>query len=100
MYNCVCVCMFPATVFEIMLVYLEKRDWQEAFFTVLPLRKGAIPLGQEGPATEENVEEEDSDRDSDTAETVIQNTTNTQDQQEGGQDTLQLKEAPKEQTAA
>ncbi|XP_029609598.1 tRNA methyltransferase 10 homolog A [Salmo trutta] len=90
-------------VFEIMLVYLEKRDWQEAFFTVLPLRKGAIPLGQEGTATEENEEEEDSDRDSDTAETVIQNTTNTQDQQEkgqGGQETLQLKEAPKEQTAA
>jgi hypothetical protein len=92
--------MFPATVFEIMLVYLEKRDWQEAFFTVLPLRKGAIPLGQEGTATEEKEEEEDSDRDSDTAETVIQNT---QDQQEGGQgvqDTLQLKDASKEQTAA
>lgn len=82
MYNCVCVCMFPATVFEIMLVYLEKRDWQEAFFTVLPLRKGAIPLGQEGPATEENVEEEDSDRDSDTAETVTPTTMgNKQDQQ-------------------
>ncbi|KAK6292098.1 RNA (guanine-9-)-methyltransferase domain-containing protein 2 [Coregonus clupeaformis] len=91
-------------VFEIMLVYLEKGDWQEAFFTVLPLRKGAIPLGQEGTATEDKEEEEeDSDRDSDTAETVTHNTTNTQDQQEkvqGGQDTLQLKEAPKEQTAA
>ncbi|XP_064787777.1 tRNA methyltransferase 10 homolog A-like isoform X2 [Oncorhynchus masou masou] len=83
-------------VFEIMLVYLEKRDWQEAFFTVLPLRKGAIPLGQEGTATEE----EDFDRDSDTAETVIQNTQDQQEKGQGGQDTLQLKEAPKEQTAA
>ncbi|XP_023830255.1 tRNA methyltransferase 10 homolog A-like [Salvelinus sp. IW2-2015] len=67
-------------VFEIMLVYLEKGNWQEAFFTVLPLRKGAMPLGQEGTATED--EEEESDRDSDTAETVTPNTTgNKQDQQ-------------------
>ena len=71
-----CVCVFPGTVFEIILVYLEKGNWQEAFFTVLPLRKGAIPLGQEGIATED---EEESDRD---AETVTPNTTgNEQDQQ-------------------
>ncbi|KAJ7327106.1 hypothetical protein JRQ81_016865 [Phrynocephalus forsythii] len=31
-------------VFEIILVYLEKRNWKEAFFTVLPQRKGAKPL--------------------------------------------------------
>ncbi|XP_024907572.1 tRNA methyltransferase 10 homolog A isoform X1 [Pteropus alecto] len=30
-------------VFEIILEYLETRDWQEAFFTILPQRKGAIP---------------------------------------------------------
>uniref|UniRef100_A0A674C7Y3 tRNA methyltransferase 10 homolog A n=1 Tax=Salmo trutta TaxID=8032 RepID=A0A674C7Y3_SALTR len=59
-------------VFEIMLVYLEKGNWQEAFVTVLPLRKGAMPLGQEGTATED---EEESDRDSDTAETVTPTTT-------------------------
>lgn len=31
------------TVFEIILEYLESRDWQEAFFTILPQRKGAVP---------------------------------------------------------
>ncbi|XP_015271447.1 PREDICTED: tRNA methyltransferase 10 homolog A, partial [Gekko japonicus] len=31
-------------VFEIILAYLEKRVWEEAFFTVLPPRKGAKPL--------------------------------------------------------
>uniref|UniRef100_A0A2K6P0I5 tRNA methyltransferase 10 homolog A n=1 Tax=Rhinopithecus roxellana TaxID=61622 RepID=A0A2K6P0I5_RHIRO len=30
-------------VFEIILEYLETKDWQEAFFTILPQRKGAVP---------------------------------------------------------
>ncbi|EHA98821.1 RNA (guanine-9-)-methyltransferase domain-containing protein 2 [Heterocephalus glaber] len=30
-------------VFEIILEYLQTRDWQEAFFTILPQRKGAVP---------------------------------------------------------
>ncbi|XP_032367522.1 tRNA methyltransferase 10 homolog A [Etheostoma spectabile] len=46
-------------VFEIILAYLEKGSWQEAFFTVLPQRKGAVAVDQEK-------EEEDSDSDSDT----------------------------------
>ncbi|XP_064199556.1 RNA (guanine-9-)-methyltransferase domain-containing protein 2 [Anguilla rostrata] len=57
-------------VFEIILAYLEKRDWQEAFFTVLPQRKGAIPVGQEGSATKDEAEEQDSDSDSDSAEPI------------------------------
>ncbi|XP_063166002.1 tRNA methyltransferase 10 homolog A isoform X2 [Candoia aspera] len=31
-------------VFEIILAYLEKRNWEEAFFTILPQRKGATLL--------------------------------------------------------
>ncbi|XP_004617747.2 tRNA methyltransferase 10 homolog A isoform X1 [Sorex araneus] len=30
-------------VFEIILEYLKTRDWQEAFCTILPQRKGAVP---------------------------------------------------------
>ncbi|XP_005406326.1 PREDICTED: tRNA methyltransferase 10 homolog A [Chinchilla lanigera] len=33
-------------VFEIILEYLQTRDWQEAFFTILPQRKGAVPTDQ------------------------------------------------------
>ncbi|KAM5255877.1 tRNA methyltransferase 10 homolog A [Ctenodactylus gundi] len=33
-------------VFEIILGYLETRDWQEAFFTILPQRKGAVPTNR------------------------------------------------------
>ena len=33
-------------MFEIILEYLETRDWQEAFFTILPQRKGAVPTDQ------------------------------------------------------
>ncbi|XP_034413534.1 tRNA methyltransferase 10 homolog A [Cyclopterus lumpus] len=49
-------------VFEIVLAYLEKSSWQEAFFTVLPQRKGAVAVGQDGTAVPAK-EEEDSDPD-------------------------------------
>ncbi|XP_029931420.1 tRNA methyltransferase 10 homolog A [Myripristis murdjan] len=51
-------------VFEIILAYLEKGSWQEAFFTVLPQRKGAVAVDQDGKAVQEK-EDGDSDSDSD-----------------------------------
>lgn len=44
-------------VFEILLSYLEKENWQDAFFTILPQRKGAEALDQDK-------EDQDSDSDS------------------------------------
>lgn len=72
---------FSALVFEIMLAYLEKRDWQEAFFTVLPQRKGAVPVGQENKQ-EQNEDEEDSD----TCEQETQNSEDTKEQRNGKQE--------------
>ncbi|XP_043530390.1 RNA (guanine-9-)-methyltransferase domain-containing protein 2 [Chiloscyllium plagiosum] len=47
-------------VFEIILMYLEKQNWQEAFFTILPQRKGAVPA-LHPVSTEQNEPEGDSD---------------------------------------
>lgn len=83
-------------VFEIILAYLEKSDWQEAFFTVLPQRKGAVPLDQHGQAVEDK-EDEDSDRDSEETEAVKDNVINVQDQQDRDNretETPQSAEAP------
>ncbi|XP_048092039.1 RNA (guanine-9-)-methyltransferase domain-containing protein 2 [Alosa alosa] len=101
-------------VFEIMLAYLEKRDWREAFFTVLPQRKGAVPVEGEEPDsdedsppkhTDQDEEQGSSDGHSESAEPIKQEGGDTQDQSDGKQkktDTSvsQSEDKPQEQTAA
>ncbi|XP_004703495.1 tRNA methyltransferase 10 homolog A isoform X1 [Echinops telfairi] len=57
-------------VFEIILEYLETRDWQEAFFTILPQRKGAVPTDKacEGSSCGKNSGRVEGGRDSDSSE--------------------------------
>ncbi|GMS97793.1 hypothetical protein PENTCL1PPCAC_19968, partial [Pristionchus entomophagus] len=48
-------------VFEIMVLYWQTRDWEKAFFTVIPQRKGATKKDEESPllAVEEGTVEEE-----------------------------------------
>ncbi|XP_035149153.2 tRNA methyltransferase 10 homolog A [Callithrix jacchus] len=58
-------------VFEIILEYLETRDWQEAFFTILPQRKGAVPTDKACESSshdKQSVRVEEGGSDSDSSE--------------------------------
>ncbi|TWW63704.1 RNA (guanine-9-)-methyltransferase domain-containing protein 2 [Takifugu flavidus] len=55
-------------VFEIILVYLEKGSWEEAFFTILPQRKGAVAVDKDDAATPEKGEDSDLEPATNTAE--------------------------------
>ncbi|XP_076005039.1 tRNA methyltransferase 10 homolog A [Genypterus blacodes] len=48
-------------VFEIVLAYLVKGNWQDAFFSVLPQRKGAVAVDSCGTPLRERDEDSDSD---------------------------------------
>ncbi|XP_065453728.1 tRNA methyltransferase 10 homolog A isoform X5 [Chrysemys picta bellii] len=50
-------------VFEIILSYLEKRNWKEAFFSVLPPRKGASPLGEANDSSKHELHEKEAGED-------------------------------------
>ncbi|XP_030579132.1 tRNA methyltransferase 10 homolog A [Archocentrus centrarchus] len=52
-------------VFEIILAYLEKGSWQEAFFTILPQRKGVVAVNRDATDPQEKEDEMDSDSCSD-----------------------------------
>lgn len=63
-------------MFEIILAYLEKSSWQDAFFTVLPQRKGAVAVDKDGVTVLEKEKDSDSDdSDPDTPEQTGQNQT-------------------------
>lgn len=64
-------------VFEIILSFLEKGTWQDAFFTVLPQRKGAVAVDQEETGAQDK-EEEDSDSDSSAGDAPEQTEKNTE----------------------
>ncbi|KAM9836454.1 tRNA methyltransferase 10 homolog A [Aulostomus maculatus] len=58
-------------VFEIILAYLEKGSWQEAFFSILPQRKGVTAVDQARAADQdrEDDDEEDDDEEDDSDQT-------------------------------
>lgn len=60
-------------MFEIILSYLKKGNWRDAFFTILPQRKGAMAVDQDGAGAQDK-EDLDSDSDADSPDQREKNT--------------------------